>query len=228
MALNRGERSSRRFAVFEVNHYFETVIVPRVKKAAVNPDWQQWTDGSVGTLTGSGCFVRVTRFEQYEDTLENLALTPEQGESAQLPFNDSPTALRWKLDEEARRTYCAIDKFRSPFGYTLRCAHGAGEAKTVEVDLIESLVWLLGLDVATMRREPEGVIVTGRNRRGESVLVAFRDCEQPGTGDWAMRLMREDGYDRVYTNDPADLVFEGAERLEAIETVFAGQFGGLA
>lgn len=228
MALNRGERSSRRFAVFEVNHYFETVIVPRVKKAAVNPDWQQWTDGSVGTLTGSGCFVRVTRFEQYEDTLENLALTPEQGESAQLPFNDSPTALRWKLDEEARRTYCAIDKFRSPFGYTLRCAHGTGEAKTVEVDLVESLVWLLGLDVATMRREPEGVIVTGRNRRGESVLVAFRDCEQPGTGDWVMRLMREDGYDRVYTNDPADLVFEGAERLEAIETVFAGQFGGLA
>lgn len=214
-----------RFVLSEVNEYFDAGLLPRVVKAATSIEWEE---GRAVEVDGSGVFIRVQRLEGYEDTLENLALTPEQGESAQLPFNDSPTALRWKLDEEVRRTYCAIDKFRSPFGYTLRCARGAGEAKTVEVDLVESLVWLLGLDVATMRREPEGVVVTGRNRRGESVLVAFRDCEQPGTGDWVMRLMREEGYDRVYTNDPADLVFEGAETLEAIETVFAGQFGGLA
>ena len=216
---------SAKFLLVETNSYADTVILPRIKKVAAA---KNWSSGSAVAIDGKGAFVRFQVFERYEDTLENIAFTPEQGESAQLPFNDSPTALRWKLDEEVRRTYCAIDKFRSPFGYTLRCARGAGEAKTVEVDLVESLVWLLGLDVATMRREPEGVVVTGRNRRGESVLVAFRDCEQPGTGDWVTRLMREEGYDRVYTNDPADLVFEGAETLEAIETVFAGQFGGLA
>jgi len=31
--------------------------------------------------------------------------------------------------------------------------------------------------------------------------------------------------DRVLTNDPASLTFEGCDRFEAIETVFAGQFG---
>lgn len=216
---------SAKFLLVETNSYANTVILPRIKKVAAA---KLWSSGSAVALDGRGVFVRFQQLERYEDVLESLALTPEQGKSAQLPFNDAPTAMRWKLDEEARRTYCAIDKFRSPFGYTLRRAQGAGEAKTVEVDLVESLVWLLGLDVAKMRREAEGVIVTGKNRRGESVLVAFRDCEQPGTGDWVMRQMRENGYDRVYTNDPADLVFEGAESLEAIETVFAGQFGGLA
>lgn len=225
MALNQAGRGHRKFAVCEVNHYFEKVIVPRVKKLAANADWQGWKDGKVDELTGAGCVVRVTKFEQYEDTLENLALTPEQGESATLPFDDGPTALRWKLDEEARRVYCAIERYRSPFGYTLRRAAGAGTAEKEPVDLVESLVWLLGLDVARMWREPQGVAITGKNRRDESVLVAFRECDVKGSGDWVMRLMAEHAAERVYSNDPADLAFPGAERLEAIEAVFASQFG---
>jgi adenine-specific DNA-methyltransferase len=169
--------------------------------------------------------VRVTRFEQYEDTLENLALTPEHGESATLPFDDGPTALRWKLDEEARRVYCGIGRYRSPFGFTLRRAEGAGSAEKVAVDLVESLVWLLGLDVDRMWREAQGVAITGKNCRGESVLVAFRECDVKGSGDWVMRLMAEHAAERLYTNDPADLAFPGADRLEAIEAVFASQFG---
>jgi adenine-specific DNA-methyltransferase len=167
----------------------------------------------------------VQRIEQYEDTLENLALTPEHGESATLPFDDGPTALRWKLDEEARRVYCAIEHYRSPFGYTLRRAEGAGTAEKVPVDLVESLVWLLGLDVARMWREPQGVAITGKNRRDESVLVAFRECDVKGSGDWVMRLMAKHPAERVYSNDPADLAFPGADKLEAIEAVFASQFG---
>lgn len=225
MALNQTGRGHRKFAVCEVNHYFEKVIVPRVKKSAANADWRVWKDGKAAELTGVGCAVRVTKFEQYEDTLENLALTPEQGESATLPFDDGPTALRWKLDEEAHRVYCAIEHYRSPFGYTLRRAEGAGSAEKVAVDLVESLVWLLGLDVARMWRGAQGVGITGKNRRGETVLVAFRECDAKGSGDWVMRLMSEHPADRVYTNDPADLAFPGADKLEAIEAVFARQFG---
>lgn len=224
MALNQAGRGHRKFAVCEVNHYFEKVIIPRVKKLAANANWQDWKDGKVAELTGAGCVVRVTKLEQYEDTLENLALTPEQGKSATLPFDDGPTALRWKLDEEARRVYCAIGHYRSPFGYTLRRAEGAGMAESVPVDLVESLVWLLGLDVARMWREPQGVAIIGKNRRDESVLVAFRECDMKGSGDWVMRLMVEHPAERIYSNDPADLAFPGAERLQAIEAVFASQF----
>src|SRR5690606_1929871 len=175
-----------RWMIVEANHYFEPLVIARVKKQAFTTEWLK---GKPNGLNRSGCCIRVQRLENYEDTLENLALTPEQGESAALPFDDEPTALRWKLDEEARQVYCAIDKFRSPFGYSLRRAEGAGEAQPVPVDLVESLVWLLGLDVARMWREPQGVGITGRNRRGENVLVAFRECDAKGSGDWVMRLM---------------------------------------
>jgi adenine-specific DNA-methyltransferase len=33
--------------------------------------------------------------------------------------------------------------------------------------------------------------------------------------------------DRLYTNDPAALSFDGCERFEAIEAVFATQFGAV-
>jgi adenine-specific DNA-methyltransferase len=211
-----------RFVLSEVNEYFEAGLLPRVVKAA---SAQEWEEGGASEIDGPGIFIRVQRLEGYEDTLENLALTPEQGESAALPFDDGPTALRWKLDEEARRLYCAIEHYRSPFAYTLRRAEGAGTAEKVPVDLVESLVWLLGLDVARMWRDPQGVAITGKNRRDESVLVAFRECDVKGSGDWVMRLMAEHSADRVYSNDPADLAFPGADRLEAIEAVFARQFG---
>ncbi len=211
-----------RFVLSEVNEYFDAGLLLRVVKAA---SAREWKGGNASDIDGSGVFVRVQRLESYEDTLENLALMPEQRESATLPFDDGPTALRWKLDEEARRVYCAIEHYRSPFGYTLRRAEGAGSAEKVAVDLVESLVWLLGLDVDRMWREAQGVGITGRNRRGESVLVAFRECDVKGSGDWVMRLMAEHPSDRIYANDPADLAFPGADRLEAIEAVFASQFG---
>lgn len=96
-----------------------------------------------------------------------------------------------------------------------------------------------------MVREPHGVVVTGRDRRQQTVAVFFRDCrthphpnplpEGEGTCnaqgardcsvDWLQTKLAEYPADRVLTNDPASLTFEGCDRFEAIETVFAGQFG---
>lgn len=224
MRLNEQRNLGLRWIMVEANHYFDSLVTPRLKKQVYSTEWLK---GKPSGLNREGACIRIQRLESYEDTLENLALAPEQGESATLPFDDAATALRWKLDEEAKHVYCATEKFRSPFGYTLRRIEGSGEAKAASVDLVESLVWLLGLDVARMWREAQGVGITGRNRRGESVLVAFRECDTAGSGDWVMRLMAEHPADHVYTNDPADLAFPGSETLEAIEAVFATQFGAV-
>lgn len=214
-----------KFVVAEANEYARTVILPRLKKVAASANWSL---GIAGKLDGGGVFFAYYRLEQYEDTLESLAIDPEPESSDELDFEDAATLLRWRLDGESKRVYCAVDRFRSPFGYRLRRAQGVGPAEPVEVDLVESLIWLLGLDVDTLRREIQGVAITGKNRRGESVLVAFRDCDSKGSGDWVLRQMAAHAVDRYYTNDPADLAFEGAEKLESIEAVFATQFGGVA
>ncbi len=139
-------------------------------------------------------------------------------------FDDPAFQLRYRLDRESRKLYTSVNRFTSPLGYQLKRVEG-GETPTREVDLVESLVYLLGLDVQRLTQEAAGVVLTGRNRRGQSVLVLFRECGFDTSADWLQAKLKEHPTDRLYTNDPASLTFEGCERFESIEEVFALQFG---
>jgi adenine-specific DNA-methyltransferase len=219
--VNRLEKSRRKFITVEVNKYFESLIVPRLKKAGAAV---AWAAGKAKGVDGPGLFMRVQILEQYEDTLENLDTELASGQSGEFDFDDPAFGLRYRLDRESRAVFCAIERFVSPFGYRLKRAEGGGEAQPQPVDLVESLVYLLGLDVARLYREPQGVVVTGHDRRGRSVAVFFRDCDKADSARWVQAKLAEHPTDRVLTNDPAALAFEGCERFEAIETAFASQF----
>ena len=222
MNINRQERSRRKFVAVEVNRYFETLIVPRLKKAAAAI---AWAAGKAKALDGAGVFMKIQVLEQYEDTLENLAIDPLAGDSEELFADNQALALRYRLDHTSRSLYCAVEHFASPFGYQLKRVEGEGEAPMREVDLVESMTYLLGVDIARLFREAEGVVMTGTNRRGQSVAIIFRDCEQAASAQWVKQKLAAHPADRVFTNAPADLSFPGCERLEAIEAVFAQQFG---
>ncbi|MDG4596114.1 MAG: hypothetical protein P9F75_10585 [Candidatus Contendobacter sp.] len=56
-----------------------------------------------------------------------------------------------------------------------------GEAQSQPVDLIESLVYLLGLEVTWLCRKPPGVVMLGNDRRGQTVAVVFRDGNHPNS-----------------------------------------------
>ena len=118
-----------------------------------------------------------------------------------------------------------MDRFTQPIGYKLKRAEGGGEAQPHDVDLVESIPYLLGLDVIRLYREDQGVVLLGRNRRKQSVAVFFRDCTAKGSAEWVKAKLAAHPADRVYTNDPASLSFEGCDQFEAIESIFAQQFG---
>jgi len=222
MRLNQKAALGLRWLGIEANHYFETLVVPRIKKAAFSVDWLKGLP--VGS-DGPGAFIRVQALEQYDDTLENLDTGINQGDSGDLAFEDLAFALRYRLNKTSRALYCGVEHFSSPFGYQLKQAVGGGEAQLCDVDLVESLVYLLGMDVSRMYREPLGVVVLGSNRRGQSVAVFFRECAATDSDQWVKAKLALHPADRVYTNNPADLGFEGCDRLESIEAVFATQFG---
>lgn len=219
--MNSTDDVHRRFLLTEVNAYFDTVIVPRMKKLGASAEWNS---GTALSLDGPGLFMRVQSLEQYEDTLENLDIA-SPSDSLELPFDDPAWRLRYRLEQASRALYCGIDRFTSPFGYTLKRVEGGGDAPERPVDLVESLVYLLGLDVSRLLRDPQGVVVTGRDRRQQSVAVFFRDCAAADSAAWLQAKLAEYPADRVLTNDPASLTFAGCDRFEAIETIFAGQFG---
>jgi adenine-specific DNA-methyltransferase len=176
-------------------------------------------------VAGPGAFLRVQTLEQYDDALESLDTDIGAGESGELLFQDTAFALRYCLDATARSLYCGVDRFSTPFGYQLKRAEVGGEAQAHDVDLVESIPYLLGLDVIRLYREDQGVVLLGRNRRKQSVAVFFRDCNAKNSAEWVKTKLAEHPTDRVYTNDPASLSFEGCDQFEAIEAIFALQFG---
>lgn len=148
------------------------------------------------------------------------------GEQDALAFENLAFSIQYRLDREARKLFQSVDHFRSPFGYSIKCAQGGGGAVDREVDLVESLIYLLGFDVARLYREDQGVVITGTDRRNRSVTVLFRECDWEGNEDWCKAKMAEHPADRFLTNAMPELAFEGCERFEAIEAIFATQFGG--
>jgi adenine-specific DNA-methyltransferase len=222
MQMNAASDTNTRFLVVEVNKYFEAVTLPRIKKVAASLDWE---GGSAKEITGSGAFVRVQALEQYDDALESLDAEFKDGNSGDLLFENAAFALRYRLNKLSRALYCGVERFSSPFGYQLKRAEGGGEAPSCEVDLVESLPYLLGMDVTRLYREPAGVVMLGSNRRSQSVAIFFRDCAAKDSAQWVADKLAQHPADRVYTNDPASLSFEGCDRFEAIEAVFALQFG---
>lgn len=222
LQMNATLDTNTRFLVVEVNKYFEAVTLPRIKKVSASLDWD---GGAAQKITGPGAFVRVQSLEQYDDTLESLDAGVNEGESGELLFQDPAFALRYRLDKTSRALYCGVDRFTSPFGYQLKRAEGGGEAQPCNVDLVESIPYLLSMDVSRLYRETQGVVILGRNRRSQSVAVFFRDCTAKDSAHWVAGKLAQHPADRVYTNDAAGLSFEGCDSLEAIESVFAAQFG---
>jgi adenine-specific DNA-methyltransferase len=219
--LNRRDEGTRKFLVFEANEYIYSFTIPRIIKAATAT---AWSGGKAKEIDGGGLFMKVQALEQYEDSLESLDAETNEG-PVELLFEDPAFALRYRLDKTSRALYSGIDRFSSPFGYQLKRAASGGEAKPCDVDLVESIPYLLGLEVCRLYRESQGVVMLGRNRRNQSVTVLFRDCAAKDSAAWVADRLAHHRADRVYTNHVAALSFEGCDSLEAIETVFATQFG---
>jgi adenine-specific DNA-methyltransferase len=219
LRAGRDDRQSRRTIIVENGQHFD-LCMRRIKKVCAAFHWK---DGHPLTISGAGLFMRVQSLEQYEDTLENLDI--ESVPQLQFVFEDPAFSLRYRSDRTSRQVFCAIEHYSSPFGYKLKCAAGTGEAMSRQVDLVESLIYLLGLDVSRMYRESQGVVITGHDRRGRSVAVFFRDCAAKDSAKWVKAKLADHPADRVITNDAASLTFEGCERFEAIESIFATQFG---
>ena len=87
------------------------------------------------------------------------------------------------------------------------------------------MIYLLGLKVNQLYREDEGVVITGQDRRSRTVAVFFRDCNHKNSEAWVSTKLAAHDSQLLYTNLPAELSCEGSDRLHAIETVFASQFG---
>jgi adenine-specific DNA-methyltransferase len=215
---NRDERVSRKTLLIEAGGHFDSIQLNRVKKVAFSTHWKS---GEPKASKGPGVFLRVQRLEQYDDTLENLATA--SGESGDLFAG--PEALAYDLDTEARQILISSDHFAKPFGMTLRRIENAGVV-SAPVDLVESLIYLLGVHVEHLYNEQGSVVITGTlNDTKERVTVLWRDNVLHGE-EWLQAKMDQHTAERYFTNSPEGLAFDGIDRFESIEAVFVEKLAG--
>lgn len=186
--LNREGDGDRKYLLAEMGSYFETALVPRLKKVVYSSDWHGGKPQARDT--GISHAFKIVRLESYEDTLNNLHLhrTPEQ-EAALAQAGERSRdeyLLGYFLDVESAGSASLLDaaQFRDPFAYKLRIAtSSAGETKETTVDLVETFNWLLGLKVKHIDTAKGFLTVTGEKRSGGHCLILWRTLSSDAKAD---------------------------------------------
>ncbi|MBC7293074.1 MAG: site-specific DNA-methyltransferase, partial [Thermoleophilia bacterium] len=180
--LNREDGGRRKFILVEMADYFDTVLLPRIKKVTFTPDWKDGRPKRVATAEEaerSPRIVKVIRLESYEDTLNNLTFDEAGGQQA-LQFEDYLLQYMLKWETRHSETLLNVEKLAKPFSYQLHIQRD-GETRIQPVDLPETFNYLLGLDVQTRRVYDDDdrryLVYRGTLRNGRSVAVIWRETK---------------------------------------------------
>lgn len=215
--LNREDNGQRKYILVEMGDYFDTVLKPRIQKVVYADTWKAGSPvaDKDGNLNGvSHCF-KTIRLESYEDALGNLALNRQKGQQQLLEASENSDlntarqsyVMNYMLEVETRGSASLLNSklFVDPTAYQLNVRSASGdETKAVNIDLLETFNYLLGLTVehiaapvyfdaeltqgefgrwqATVKRVTDASkgkwwfrTVYGTNRNGQSVLVVWRN-----------------------------------------------------
>jgi adenine-specific DNA-methyltransferase len=218
--LNREDGGRRKFILVEMGDYFDTVLLPRLKKITFTPEWKAGKPRRLATAEEadrSPRMMKVIRLESYEDALNNLELRRDENQASLLKFTEAQKPgglreqylLRYMLDVETRgsRSLLDIAAFTDPTAYRLKVKRpGSEETREVNVDLLETFNWLIGLTVATIAAP-------------QTVTAAFtRDTDPDLPKDAPRRLLldgplREDGNAPWWFRAVAGAVPDGRKTL---------------
>ena len=214
-------KSGRKFINVEVNEYFDTIPLRRIKNTLHGDtsgvtDKYEWKGGGI---------VKYIRLEQYEDTLNNIELK-ENHLAMDVKFDES-YILGYMLDVESRESLMNLTRFEHPFTPKMKITHGTVREEQY-VDLPETFNYLIGLYVDRYEWPMDGMqVVSGETRRGENTLVIWRDIDSVDDATLSEYVNgREDikKYRRIYVNCDnnlaATLPITMAERVALTETEF--------
>jgi len=199
--LNREDGGQRKFILVEQADYFDTVLLPRLKKVTFTPEWKDGKPKRLATAEEaerSPRIMKVVRLESYEDTLNNLELKRTQEQQGLLDLAAAQGADRLKeqyllhylLDVETRGSQSLLNvaAFTDPTAYKLKVKRpGSDESREVNVDLLETFNWLIGLTVQHIAAPQTFSAETERDTEGRLRLEGR--LRQDADGRWWFRTV---------------------------------------
>ena len=235
--LNREDGGRRKFILVEMADYFDTVLLPRLKKVTFSPEWKEGKPKRVATAEEAERgprIIKIIRLESYEDALNNLLPSEESGGQVAMQFEDY--LLKYMLQWETRKseTLLNVEKLSKPFDYCLHI-YRDGETRVQKVDLPETFNYLIGLDVAKRQLLDDNgryyLVYRGVTRDGKSTVVIWRETagwteeDYKSDRDFVAKHKFTEGADVIYVN--GDSLIPGAQALEGVfkAKMFAGVEG---
>ena len=175
----------------EMGQYFDTVLLPRIKKITFTPEWKDGKPVRMATqeeFARSPRIVKYMRLESYEDTLNNISFDDSSGQRV-LEFEDYLLKYMLKWETRTSETLLNVEKLTRPFCYKLHI-HADGRIRTKIADVPETFNYLLGLHVEARKvHDDHGrryLVHSGRIDR-RRVVVIWRE-----TVDWCKADLERD------------------------------------
>ena len=210
--ISRQANVRMRYIAVEMGDYFDSVLLPRVLKVIHS---QKWKDGKPLGRDGSSHLVKYIRLESYDDSLNNIEMKRTDQQASLIEQDDDlgeHYLLNYMLDIESRgsQSLLNVEFFRNPDQYKLEVERN-GETQLVNVDLVETFNWLLGLTVRHIDVIRDVRVVEGTNPEGERAIVLWRnldDTNNDALDEWFKKQKyntKDQEYDLIYVNGDNNL-----------------------
>jgi len=174
--LNRHDGENRNYILVEMGNYYDTIIIPRIKKTIFSSKWEEGKPKSESNLSHMFKYMYI---EQYEDTLNNIKFVQENGLKAFQEFDDYMLNYMLEYETEDSPSLLDIDQLKSPFKYKLKIKE-KHESKEKIIDLPETFNYLIGLEVSkryTKENNDRKYLIYRGKVDGEFAIVIWRNTE---------------------------------------------------
>jgi len=140
-----------------------------------------------GAAGGISHMFKYLRLESYEDALNNLQMKRSSSQTETLFSGGADERFREEyilsymldVESEGSASLLNIDAFEDPFRYQMDIAAGdVGETKPVNIDIIETFNYLIGLTIKHIDHIRGFRVIEGKNRSGERILVIWRNVKE--------------------------------------------------
>lgn len=218
MKLNKEDDGKRKFILVEMADYFDTVIIPRIKKVAYSFNWKE---GEPQDTDGIGVFFKYHTLEQYEDALENIEFESQNEEQQKLLFELPDYFVKYMLEWESKgsKTFLNLNEVKDPFNYKLKIIEDYKQ-KIVKVDIIETFNYLIGLNVSRYEVLQENgrkyVFVFGEKdgKRTSIVWRSIKDIDFEKDKEVIEESLKDFEPDEIYINGEA--LVKGFRHIEPL------------
>ncbi len=212
----------RKWIGIEMGDHFETLVLPRMKKVLFYD--KSGISKEVKEYQGGG-FFKYQYLEQYEDTLHNIEFPQE--ERAKTLFDNLSEEGRTeylikymlKFETEGSPSLLDIKQFENPFEYKPKIISSGKGEEVVNVDLVETFNYLLGLKINKYKFLVEDgrkyVFVFGeRNNRKTAVIWRpTKDIDLAKDKELIQTYINEYDPDEIFIN--GDSIVESAKVIES-------------